>query len=75
MTLDELSELRSSGRFHHATYRNHGSVWEGLYVYVIANTTVGFDVAGVFGKSDPRLDVAYNIVRDTGVSVGAFGCG
>lgn len=75
MTVNELKELRASGQFHHATYRNQGSIWEGLYIYRRYDGLRGFDVAGVFGKNDPNLDAAYDIVRDSGVSVGSFGNG
>lgn len=76
MTLDELNYLRESGQFHHATYRNHGTVWEGLHIYVNdAGGHRGFIHAGAFGKDDRNLEAAMAIVRGTGISVGAYGKG
>lgn len=75
MTLDELDVLLSSGQFHHATYRNFGTVWEGLYIYTKYDGLRGFDVAGVFNKGNPDLDKAEEKVKHTGISVGAFGSG
>lgn len=74
--LEQLKQLLSDGQFHHATYRNHGTLWEGLHVYRKSETGFrGFDHCLLFGKSDPDLDAAYALVRHTGVSVGAYGRG
>jgi hypothetical protein len=75
MTLDELRALLASDKFHHATYRDHGTIWEGLYIYQQHDGLRGFDIAGVFGKNSPDLDAAHAIVRHTGVSVGSYGNG
>ncbi len=76
MTLEELKALKDTGEFHHATYRDHGTCWEGLWVYrKKADGFRGFDVVGCFAKDDPNLDAASDLVRGTGVSVGAYGCG
>src|SRR5690349_4329613 len=49
MTLDELKALKESGEFHHATYRNFGTLHEGLWIYRRTPGFLrGFDVAGAF---------------------------
>ena len=76
MTLDELKTLRADGKFHHATYRNLGTIWEGLYIYQKKDSGWrGFEIAGVFGKNDPNLPAAEDLLRGTGISVGAYGQG
>lgn len=76
MTLAHLKFLRESGEFHHATYRNLNSLWEGLYIYTRNETAArGFDVAGVFPKGDPDLDTAMEQLRGTGISFGSYGRG
>lgn len=75
MSLEKLKELLASGQFHHATYRDIGTLWEGLVIYVKEDTKVGFHPAGSFPKDDPDQDAAYDLVRGTGVSVGAYGRG
>jgi hypothetical protein len=78
MTLEQLKALRASGKFHHATYREIGKVWEGLYIYEKDATGFrGFLLAGAFNKSmDPEgLRAAEAEVAGTGVSVGAYGNG
>ena len=76
MTLDELRALLASGDFHHATYRNGGTLWEGLHIY--AKRTDGFRGyahCGAFLRDDNTLKDAEELVRGTGVSVGAYGQG
>lgn len=73
MTVTELQELIDCKRFHHATYRNLSTVWEGLYIYENTSDPLGFALAGVFHKTDPYLIDAYDAVRSTGVSVGGRG--
>jgi hypothetical protein len=78
MTIVELKELLDSGKFHHATYRDIGTLWEGLRIYVHSSKAWayrGFEPAGWFGKSDPSLKEAEKIVAHTGVSLGSFGNG
>lgn len=78
MTIDELKALRASGKFHHATYRNEGSLWEGLWIYECAEgagSFRGYRPAGAFYKDSPDLDAAHDLVRSTGVSLGAYGNG
>lgn len=76
MQLSELKRLVDSGEFHHATYRNIGTLWEGLHIYRKAATGFrGFEGIGYFPKGDPELDAAHDLVRHTGVSVGAYGRG
>jgi hypothetical protein len=77
MTLTELRTMLDSGTFHHATYRDIGKLWEGLFIYAIAEDDlwIGYRLAGSFGKDDPDLAAAEDMVRHTGISVGAFGQG
>lgn len=76
MTLAELKALRESGEFHHATYRNHGTLWEGLWVYVKSETGFrGYVPAGAFFKGSVDLDAAFELIQGTGISVGAYGRG
>lgn len=73
--LDHLRDLLSEDSLHHATYRNHGSIWEGLYIYIKSSKNFRFEPCLVFGKNDPDLTAAENIVRHTGISFGAYGKG
>lgn len=76
MTLIDLSELVRSGRFHHASYRDHGTVWEGLHVYAgDANGFRGYSYVGAFFKDNPELHAAEEAVKHTGISIGAYGNG
>lgn len=76
MTLDALKQLLTNGEFHHATYRNQGTLWEGLHVYRCSKTGFrGFEGVGYFPKNDPDLDAAHSLVAHTGISVGSFGRG
>ncbi len=75
MNITELKALVDSGEFHHATYRNQGSIWEGLYIYKRYHGLRGFDVAGQFGKGSAELSAAHDLVAHTGVSVGEYGGG
>ena len=76
MTIEALKQLLDSGKFHHATYRNFGTLWEGLWIYA-SNPTVGrgFEPVGSFPKDSPQLDEAHSLVRHTGISVGSYGQG
>jgi hypothetical protein len=75
--IEQLKELLASGEFHHATYRNQGTLWEGLHIYrKKEDGFLGYTHSGIiFGKNDPDLEEAYQLVRHTGVSVGAYGSG
>jgi hypothetical protein len=77
MTLEQLKTLMDSGRFHHATYRQLGTIWEGLYIYERDDDPkwVGYRLVGSFNKSEATADAAYDIVRSTGVSLGSRGNG
>ena len=76
MTLSELQALKAAGQFHHATYREIGTLWEGLWIYgKDASGFRGFACLGCFGKDNPDLQAAERIVSGTGVSVGAYGRG
>lgn len=76
MTVQELKDLMERGEFHHASYRDQGTIWEGLWIY--ANNEDGFrgfTVVGSFFKDDPELNAAYDLVRKSGVSLGSYGNG
>lgn len=76
MPLETLKQLRESGQFHHATYRNRGTVWEGLWIYIKASDGFrGYSPTGFFPLGDPELDAAHELVRGTGISVGSYGKG
>ena len=79
MTLEQLQSLLESGQFHHATYRELGTIWEGLYIYAKDSDPkwVGYRLVGSFNKyADAGLsDAAYEMVRSTGVSLGSRGNG
>lgn len=78
MTLDELRTLKEAGQLHHATYRDIGTIWEGLNIYAKDDGETGFRGyrhIGRFGKENPDLPAAHEIVRTTGVSVGSYGEG
>lgn len=76
MTLDELQQLLDSQEFHHATYRNQGTLWEGLWIYRKSETGFrGYEPAGSFSKNSPDLDKAHNLCSGTGISLGCMGEG
>jgi hypothetical protein len=77
MKIAELQELLDTGMFHHATYREHGSLWEGLFIYrkEPENKFNGFTLVGSFPKDDPDQEKAYSMVRNSGVSYGRYGGG
>ena len=76
MTLQDLQTLLDNGTFHHATYREIGTLWEGLWIYgKDIRGFRGYSVVGCFGKDHADLAVAHKLVRGTGVSVGAYGRG
>jgi len=76
--LGKLEGMLRDGTFHHATYRGEGSCWEGLFVYP-RQEQGGFRGYGgpvfAFYRDDPDLAKAHEMVRHTGVSVGAYGRG
>lgn len=79
MTLDQLKKLKAEGKFHHATYRTDFA--RGLHIYSVAKPGSGFrgfEYAGCFSETictKEEIDAAYDIVRNTGVSVGSYGNG
>lgn len=76
--LDKLREMLADGTFHHATYRNQRTVWEGLYIYRRDPDGMrGFSLVMAFSKymNDPDLPAAEELVNGTGVSLGAYGAG
>lgn len=75
MTLEKLQAMLADKTFHHATYRNRGTLWEGLWIYRKENCSRKFGPVGAFLKDSADLEAAHNLVRHTGVSVGSFGQG
>jgi hypothetical protein len=76
MTLDDLRRMLADGTFHHATYRNHGTLWEGLWIYERDPKGFGgYGVVGCFPKDSPDLDAAFALTSKTGISIGAYGHG
>jgi hypothetical protein len=76
MTIDELKELKQSGKFHHATYRNQDTLWEGLWIYVHSETGFrGFESAGRFAPHTAEIVEAERLLADTGISLGTYGRG
>jgi len=76
--LRQLKDLLDSGEFHHATYRDIGTLWEGLHFYRRAPSGHrGFEYAGcINAKRDASvMDEAQKLVKGTGVSVGSYGKG
>lgn len=76
MTIQILKQLHDSGQFHHATYRNIGKVWEGLYIYRKSTTGLrGFELAGCFNAHMDKdaLKEAESMIRR--ISVGSYGNG
>lgn len=74
--IDTLRALLASGEFHHATYRDLGTVWEGLWVYrKDGDGFRGYVPATSVGKDDPDLDEAFRLCSGTGISVGKYGGG
>lgn len=74
ITIEMLMELLASGQFHHATYRNQGTIWEGLWIYQKSETGFrGFEAVGFFGRQTAHLEQAEQLVSHTGVSLGSYG--
>jgi hypothetical protein len=70
MTIEQLKTLMNSGRFHHATYRDHGTIWEGLWIYEKSEDRLGYKPVGSFPKGTE--DEAYKLVRSSGVYEGSY---
>jgi hypothetical protein len=76
MTLAALKALRESGQFHHATYRDIGTLWEGLWIYANAKDGfLGYEPIGIFPKGDCELNAAFAYLQGTGISLGSYGRG
>lgn len=74
--IDMLEELLAGGRFDHATYRDFGTLWEGLWIYERDPSGFrGYRPALSFGKNDAELDEAYKRLRGVGIHLGAYGQG
>lgn len=74
--IDALKALVDSGEFHHATYRNQGTLWEGLWFYKRSEAGFrGYEIVGCILKDDPDLEDGWRLVKGTGVSLGCFGEG
>ena len=73
--IEKLRAMLETGTFHHATYRDIGSLWEGLYIYP-RGAFRGFGPPEiVFNKGEPELKLAQEIVGKTGWSLGSYGNG
>lgn len=75
-SLEELQGLIASGEFHHATYRNRGTVWEGIWFYKKSKDGFrGFEVAGCVNVRDPDYEKTYQVLSGMGLHVGCYGGG
>ena len=79
MKLDELQSLIESNRFHHATYRNLGTLWEGLYIYARDDSQdwIGYRLVDCFNAREQpsELRSAEDMIRQQttgGIAVGSF---
>jgi hypothetical protein len=84
MTLTDLRELLTSGKFHHATVKlGRGRCWDGLYIYEKGEgvgSFRGYKLTGAipygWGDSEsPEMTAAMELVKSTGWSFGAYGEG
>lgn len=76
MKIEDLKKLMGDGKFHHATYRSVGTLWEGLWIYQKEpDEARGFFPAGAFLKGADDFPQAEELVRGTGISVGSYGQG
>ena len=77
--IEELQHLLDTDQFHHATYRNQGTLWEGLWIYKKDGSSHGFrgfSLEMSFLKSDPELMAqAEKLCAGTGISLGSYGQG
>lgn len=76
--LEALKTLLASGEFHHATYRDRGTVWEGLWFYKKdPDGFRGYSVAGCINANidADAIDEAHDLVKHTGISVDSYGNG
>ena len=74
--LDKLKALIAKGELHHATYRNRGTVWEGVWFYRHDTDGFrGFSIAGCVNKVDPDFEESFRVLAGHGMSIGAFGEG
>lgn len=76
--LQQLKTLIAKDKFHHATFRCQGTVWEGIWFYKKSDSEKafrGFEVAGCVNKSDKDYEEAYKILAGKGMSVGSYGEG
>lgn len=74
--IDALKEMLANGTFDHATYRDRGTLWEGLHIYTKnAEGFRGYEHSMIFHAGTPELKEAEALTRGTGVSVGAYGEG
>lgn len=76
--LEQLQQLIANKQIHHCTYRNIGTLWEGLWIYTNdSKDLTGFDVGTAFFKNDTNLFYAEQMLRANGYfqSVGAQGDG
>lgn len=73
-TLYEFKKLITDNKFHHATYKELGGMFEGLYIYENSqNGFRGFDLVGTIYKDSNEYIEAGFLVKDA--SVGSYGQG
>lgn len=76
--LERLKAMIADDTLHHATYRNRGTLWEGIWFYRKSNGHLsfqGYEVAGCVNKCDPDYEAAYEVLAGKGIHVGAYGGG
>jgi hypothetical protein len=86
--LAALKELLANDQFHHATYRNQGTLWEGLHIYRKSDGGRGFEhvtiIPGRVGRefcggtretNRSILDEAYRLIGGQRLHLGAYGEG
>jgi hypothetical protein len=74
--IEHLRFLIEHGELHHVTYRNRGTVWEGLWFYARSKDGFrGYEVAGCVNKNDPDYEDAYKLTQGIGLHVGSYGNG
>ena len=80
--LNELKKMKADGQFHHATYRTDFA--RGLHIYAkegyLGNKLGfrGFVYVTCFSEAlytKEQINEAYDVVKNTGVSVGSYGNG
>lgn len=74
--IDELRALIASGELHHATYRNKGTVWEGIWFYPRDPKGFrGYGIPGCVSVNDQDIEEAFRLLAGKGMHVGCYGGG